>query len=191
MLFLLPEEDIVKSIKCLDYTVLDQTIVSTTKLMKILAGNKAEPRMAERPYVAMWRYYPGWLADYLRCMHINWRHRFGVTHRIYKLSHSYYGSLFPEQVEELYPYWLGDEKLHKSHQAWLLRKNYLYYAQHGWDVDVDTPEYWPEMPVLGAANIPMNKQCYARSSTPYMPRIHNILYGYKSLTHTPETVPDP
>jgi hypothetical protein len=46
------------------------------------------------------------------------------------------------------PPWLGDPRLHESHRASLLRKDQLYYARFGWEVDRALPYYWPPGPAL-------------------------------------------
>jgi hypothetical protein len=41
------------------------------------------------------------------------------------------------------PPWLGDTRLHKSHQSNLLRKDPSHYGQFGWGVPHDLPYWWP------------------------------------------------
>jgi hypothetical protein len=41
------------------------------------------------------------------------------------------------------PPWLGDERLHASHRANLLRKSAGYYRRFGWTESPDMPYYWP------------------------------------------------
>jgi hypothetical protein len=49
------------------------------------------------------------------------------------------------------PPWLGDERLHRSHRANLLRKDPGYYARYEWDVDPDLPYFWPDVPKLSSS----------------------------------------
>jgi hypothetical protein len=68
------------------------------------------------------------------------------------------------QDELTYPYWLTDtgtyEQIASTHRVALLRKDYAWYSQFGWDEDTGTrPEYyqylWPDMNgqlVLGTYN---------------------------------------
>jgi hypothetical protein len=41
------------------------------------------------------------------------------------------------------PPWLGDEALHASHRANLLRKDPEYYGRHGWKEDPTMEYVWP------------------------------------------------
>lgn len=41
------------------------------------------------------------------------------------------------------PWWLGDERLHGSHRAALLRKEPSWYAGRFPDADADEPYWWP------------------------------------------------
>lgn len=43
------------------------------------------------------------------------------------------------------PIWYGDEKLHSSHRAALLYKNYDYYKQFGWREKPELNYYWPKL----------------------------------------------
>ena len=40
------------------------------------------------------------------------------------------------------PYWLGNEKLHLSHQSNLMRKDPVYYGQFDWQVPDNLPYIW-------------------------------------------------
>ena len=41
------------------------------------------------------------------------------------------------------PNWLGDERLHSSHRAALLAKNYNYYSKFEWKEKPKIDYYWP------------------------------------------------
>ena len=41
------------------------------------------------------------------------------------------------------PFWWGDERVHSSHRANLLRKDIDYYSQFGWGEDPEMPYFWP------------------------------------------------
>ena len=41
------------------------------------------------------------------------------------------------------PPWLGNPRLHESHQSNLLRKDPGHYGQFGWRVPHDLPYWWP------------------------------------------------
>ncbi len=46
-------------------------------------------------------------------------------------------------AESLLPPWLGDDRLHRSHQASLVRKDPAFYGSRFPDADPDLPYYWP------------------------------------------------
>ena len=47
--------------------------------------------------------------------------------------------------EVVMPSWFGNEELHRSHRANLLRKNTNYYGAHGWTDDSTLPYRWYDM----------------------------------------------
>ena len=46
-------------------------------------------------------------------------------------------------AESQLPPWLGDERLHRSHQASLVRKDPSFYSSRFPEADPDLPYYWP------------------------------------------------
>jgi len=46
-------------------------------------------------------------------------------------------------ADALLPPWLGDDRLHRSHRAALLRKDPAHYGPLFPDVDPDLPYFWP------------------------------------------------
>lgn len=61
----------------------------------------------------------------------------------------------------LLPPWLGDCRLHRSHQSALLRKNHEWYRRYFPDVPADLPYYWP---VLWPADL--GRRAVARAGHP-------------------------
>jgi hypothetical protein len=43
----------------------------------------------------------------------------------------------------VYPFWLGNEKFHASHRSNLLRKDFKFYSQYGWQEENNLPYIWP------------------------------------------------
>ena len=43
------------------------------------------------------------------------------------------------------PWWYGNERLHSSHRAALLYKNYEYYKKFGWKEKPELNYYWPKV----------------------------------------------
>lgn len=46
------------------------------------------------------------------------------------------------------PTWWGDERVHSSHRANLLRKDPDWYGRFGWTEDPNTPYFWPNQEVI-------------------------------------------
>lgn len=93
---------------------------------------------AHHPAVSMWRGYEDALKLYVNTMIDEWKRRG------YQNNMPYYDLA---AVNIRYPWWLGDPRLHRSHQSNLLRKEPEYYRQFGWDVPEDLPYFWP-VPLL-------------------------------------------
>jgi hypothetical protein len=80
----------------------------------------------------MWREYEPALYEYGRIVCGEWRNR-GFVDNLY--------DKFPvEQI--VIPAWLGDMRLHTSHQANLVRKFPEHYREHFPDVDETMPYFW-------------------------------------------------
>lgn len=86
------------------------------------------------PAVKMWRGYENALKEYVNTMITEWQRRG------YQNNMPYYDL---EGVQISYPWWLGDPRLHRSHQSNLLRKEPAHYRQFGWEVPTDLPYFWP------------------------------------------------
>jgi hypothetical protein len=86
------------------------------------------------PAVKMWRGYENALKEYVNSMITEWKRRG------YQNTMPYYNL---EGIQIAYPWWLGDPRLHRSHQSNLLRKEPAYYRRFGWDVPEDLPYFWP------------------------------------------------
>lgn len=46
------------------------------------------------------------------------------------------------------PFWWGNEKVHSSHRANLLRKDVNHYSQFGWTENPEMPYFWPTEDVV-------------------------------------------
>jgi hypothetical protein len=95
----------------------------------------------------MWRGYEGALARYMK---------FGIFElldRGYDYRQRDWAVLVVEKLIStnlVLPPWLGDDRLHSSHRAALLYKNYDWYSKFGWseksavpDENGRLPYYWP------------------------------------------------
>ena len=93
------------------------------------------------PASKMWRGYESALANYLMA---------GVI-ELMKRGKDYTDRPWYHELESyamlsdlaLLPPWLGDERVHSSHRANLLRKDPVHYGQFGWTEQPQEGYYWP------------------------------------------------
>lgn len=109
------------------------------------------------PAVRMWHGNYTQLVAYGYAMYQEWQRRFDDDERGGKRCHKSGEQLkqrymaLAEYIEDDYapPPWLGDERLHSSHRACLLAKDFEYYSQFGWiekptpPVNGKWPYWWP------------------------------------------------
>ncbi|HYK85608.1 MAG TPA: MSMEG_6728 family protein, partial [Ktedonobacteraceae bacterium] len=118
----------------LDYRRLGKQRVEGLQIINIITTPDYVGGWMNHPAVKMWRGYENALKLYVNTMIVEWKRRnYQNTMQIYDLSN----------VEIVYPWWLGDPRLHDSHKSNLLRKEPAYYRQFGWDVPDDLPYFWP------------------------------------------------
>lgn len=125
----LPYPDILQSVQCLDYRRLGkQRVEAMQTYNQITRGSGGYPH---HPVNDMWREYPSALAYYHNACIMEW------CARGYKNTMEYL------PIDDLVmPYWLGNEKLHLSHQSNLMRKDPVYYGQFDWQVPDNLPYIW-------------------------------------------------
>ncbi len=161
----LPSVSFQLSAMILDDKRLNKQIIEAKTIHNSITG--INPSWMNHPIVKMWKDYPDALALYYNeCLH-QWK---DVRHR----NHSYepikvdvgideYDMKYIYHVSEydivLFPSWLGDERLHSSHRANLLRKDYQFYSKYEWNEN--TMKYW-SMPYwwgeFGYGKIPIEKK---------------------------------
>lgn len=85
----------------------------------------------------MWVKYPAALISYGMAICTEWTNRGYKDTCTEKISQYY-------EVFQVYetPRWLGDERLHSSHRAALLAKNYNWYSQFGWAEVPEINYFW-------------------------------------------------
>ena len=89
------------------------------------------------PIVKMWRNYPDALAEYHNIfLEISIKRGVKVKSPLF----------LPLPSNIVYPPWLGNEKVHSSHRANLLRKDPVYYGQFGWVEEPAEGYFWVECP---------------------------------------------
>lgn len=130
----LPLPDFKQSVQCIDNKRLWKQVLESDGIIKIIVGYNKGYR--NHPIVKMWEGYTDALVCYRNECVREWLKRrlfFGDTMYTFDTIET------PKQSSK--PPWLGDERLHSSHRAALLKKNYEWYSQFGWK---ETPEinYW-------------------------------------------------
>ena len=133
----LPYESFAESAKVLDWRRLGKQRVEAMQIIKAITGEK---RLDVKPYKGwinhpasvMWKPYPDALKLYTNVIILEWIERgYNNNMEIYDIHGT------PNM-----PHWLGKESFHSSHRANLLRKDYEYYSQFGWDENPEKPYVW-------------------------------------------------
>lgn len=145
----LPHPEFFESARCLDAKRLGKQRVETKQILIALGvpvgdhlGN-SDSSWRNHPAVLMWKGHEAQLAQYGLVMCHVWAKR------------GFKDTLYPQFKDALIycindcrfgltnPNWLGFDKLHASHRSNLLRKDYAYYRQFGWQEPPDLPYFWP------------------------------------------------
>jgi hypothetical protein len=98
------------------------------------------------PAVRMWRGYEEALISYGEAICEQWT-RLGYSDTV-KDKLLAYAPGGPQPQDQLtsggrMPPWLGDDRVHRSHQSALLRKDPGWYRQYFPDIPDDLPYFWP------------------------------------------------
>ncbi len=67
--------------------------------------------------------------------------------RFYPKWYDFYQRFIEEVKDTGLPSWFGDERLHSSHRASLLAKNYEWYSKFGWMEEPKIDYFWPQLSV--------------------------------------------
>lgn len=127
----IPYADFQQSARCLDRARLGkQRLEAMTLWRAITSGNG----WSRHPAARMWQGFPDALLSYYNTMLEEWARR---GYRNDKLT---FVSL-PEKI--IMPPWWGEEKVHSSHRANLLRKDFAWYSQFGWNEKPTEGYVWP------------------------------------------------
>lgn len=128
----LPYADFRKTVKCLYYRRLGKQRVEAYQILKILNGETN--RWVNHPAVLMWRGYENALGLYMNHCILEWVNR-GYNNNMR------YSTIVASDI--VLPSWFGDENFHASHRSNLLRKNFEYYSQFGWNETPELEYVWP------------------------------------------------
>lgn len=132
----LPYKDFVKTAKCLDYKRLGKQRVEAWQIYQALT--KSDYGWKNHPIVKMWRGYETALLWYGFIICDEWKRRGYKDNMIMK----FVSELLRKGEYLIYPFWLGNEKLHASHRSNLLRKDKKYYSKFGWKEPDNLPYIW-------------------------------------------------
>jgi len=127
-----PYADFDACARCLDDRRLGKQRVEAYQVLNALADPRN--RWRRHPTVRMWAGYEDALRLYMNACIDEWVRR-GFVNNMERAAASPDAPLPP---------WLGDERLHASHRASLLRKSPSFYRRYGWTDDPCTPYFWPE-----------------------------------------------
>lgn len=137
----LPYADFKTSAESLDYRRLGKQRVEAMQILKAILGI---PRKDGKPYKGwlnhpcsvMWKAYPEALKHYSNIMIEEWKHR-GYNNNM---------DLYEVDVNNIeMPWWIGEDKIHKSHRSNLLRKDFEYYSALGWTENPEDPYVWHDV----------------------------------------------
>jgi len=130
----LPYADFTEVARVLDYRRLGKQRVEAYQIVRVLDGTQQSNAWRNHPAVLMWRDNLDALKMYGTEICLEWIRR-GYNDNL--ISH------FQHKPAPDMPAWLGDERIHISHQANLVRKLPEYYRIHFPTVDETLPYHWP------------------------------------------------
>lgn len=132
----LPYPDFHESARVLDRQRLGKQRVEAWQIVRTLTGQSAGWR--HHPAVKMWEGHGPALVTYGIAMCEEWIGR-GYKDTLLERFQAIVAPGWPIHL----PAWIGDEALHASHRANLLRKDPAWYGAFGWTEDPTAPYVWP------------------------------------------------
>ena len=115
---------------------------------EIINAISGVPRKDGKPYKGwtnhpcsiMWKPYLNALKHYTNVMIREWIDRgYNNNMELYDVD-----EMVKDDMVE-FPHWLGDNRVHSSHRANLLRKDYEYYSQFNWTESPESPYVWHDV----------------------------------------------
>lgn len=152
-MILLPYPNFAHSVACLDDRLLEKQRIHGTRLMACLNGGGwgLPSAWMDHPSARMWRGYRSALGVYMTICSMEWERRSGARANMTPynpatwLRHGGYpGELVEDARRAASPPWLGDRRLHESHQRTLLYANPEHYRGLGWRVVPKLDYWWPK-----------------------------------------------
>lgn len=136
----LPFPDFRTSAAILDRQRLGKQRVENLQIMSALMTGRG---WVSHPATLMWRRYEWALKLYHEAIISEWVDERGYSDTTAeKLDDVYYHNLRWTE-ERVMPYWLGDERFHRSHQSNLVRKDPWYYLRYFPKVSTSLEYVWP------------------------------------------------
>ena len=128
----LPYRDFKQSLRVLDWRRLGKQRVEAHQILNVLLERTDTKGWRNHPIVRMWDGYEDALKLYFNMCIQEW------------ISRGYDNSMELEDIHDKvkYPYWLGNDILHSSHRANLLRKDKEYYSKFFWTEDPSSLYAW-------------------------------------------------
>lgn len=136
----LPVADFVESARLLDDKRLGKQRVEAWQLLRAVLGEPS--RWLTSPAAQMWVHNAPALAEYGRVICEEWRRRGHQDSLLPRFEAVLRAELADGRPIDM-PFWLGDERVHASHRANLLRKDPAFYGRYGWGDDPSMPYFWP------------------------------------------------
>lgn len=141
-----------ESAECLDNKRLNKQILEAYVIYNIIVNGITKGGYVNHPIVKLWREYPEALALYYNeCLH-QWKN-------VRRKNHKYELINVDRNIGIILPEWTQDSRLHSSHRANLLRKDFEFYSKYEWAEN--NMEYW-KMPYwwgeFGYGNVPDEKK---------------------------------
>ena len=135
----LPYPSFEESAKVLDWRRLGKQRVEGMQIINAISGVPRKDGspfkgLLNHPFSIMWKPYLPALKQYTNVIIQEWVNR------------GYYNNIEMYEVKNMeLPYWIGDERVHSSHRANLLRKDYEYYSKFGWTENSEDPYVWHDI----------------------------------------------
>lgn len=131
-----PSEVLSECASVLDMRRLGKQRVETLQILNAIVGNGTKG-WVNHPATKMWRRNVPGLIAYGLAICDEW-----IARGYNDTCRSKISSIARPDAEDM-PEWWGDERVHSSHRANLLRKMPEHYAQFGWAESPDMPYFWP------------------------------------------------
>ena len=128
----LPYSNFRKSFKVLDWRRLGKQRVEAHQVLNVLLGRTETKGWVNHPITRMWKGYEPALQLYFNMCVEEW------------INRGYNNNMKLEEITEpiVFPHWLGNDLIHSSHRANLLRKDKEFYSQYMWNEDSSNPYCW-------------------------------------------------